>query len=95
MDISYPGFFDRSPNILAPLNCCNLICSCVRYVRKYLKFMEKHFFDHNLVDRGLEGTEMMQLLLPLIVILLSAFLQLMNIAKISIVPLGHQLSMKP
>jgi exonuclease III len=52
MDLSYPGFFDRSPTVLAPLSRRNLIYNCVGHVRKYLLYLEKYMSDHNLVDRA-------------------------------------------
>ena len=51
MDISYPGIFDRSPNILAPLSRRGFIYDCTRHVQKYLKFMDQYLKDHNLPTR--------------------------------------------
>ena len=52
MDLSYPGFFDRAPNVLVPLGRRNLIFDCTCHVQKYLLFMEIYLFDHNLTNRA-------------------------------------------
>ena len=52
MDVSYPGFFDRAPNVLAPPSRRNLIFDCPRHVRLYLGFMDQYMGDHNLIDRA-------------------------------------------
>ena len=52
MDMSYPGFFDRAPNILAAPSCRNLIYDCPRHVRRYLQYMDKYIKDHNLIERA-------------------------------------------
>ena len=52
MDVSYPGFFDCAPNILAPPNSRDLIYNCPGHIRKYLKFMQKYLKDHNLIERA-------------------------------------------
>jgi exonuclease III len=58
MDISYPGFFDRAPNVLAPLTRRHLIYNCVRHVRKYLEYMEKYLYDHNMIERASQMLEL-------------------------------------
>ena len=52
LDMSYPGFFDRSPNILSPPSRRNLIYNCPRQVRKYLEYMAKYIEDHKLLERA-------------------------------------------
>ena len=53
LDMSYPGFFDRAPNTLAPPSRRNLIYDCPRHVRNYLRYLDKYMKDHNLVDRAI------------------------------------------
>ena len=50
MDLSYPGFFDRAPNILAPPALRDLIYDCPSHIRKYLS-------DHNLPKRAAKMAE--------------------------------------
>ena len=51
MDISYPGIFERSPNILAPLSRRGFIYDCTHHVQKYLHFMADYLRDHDLPNK--------------------------------------------
>jgi exonuclease III len=51
VDFSYPGFFDRAPNMLAQLHTRDLIYDCPRHVRAYLLATATYFKDHNIEER--------------------------------------------
>ena len=57
MDLSYPGFFDRAPNTLAPPALRDLIYDCPGHIRKYLTFLKKYLSDHNLLERAAKMAE--------------------------------------
>jgi hypothetical protein len=52
LDLAYPGIFDRSPNILAPISRCNFQHDCPSHVHKYLLFMEDYIAQHSLSKRA-------------------------------------------
>jgi hypothetical protein len=53
LDITYPGLFDGSPNIMPPPTRRNMRHDCPKHIAKYLHYMSKYMEDHNLLDRAL------------------------------------------
>jgi exonuclease III len=51
VDFSYPGFFDRAPNVMAKLHTRGLIYDCPRHVRKYLESTAKYYREHKVEER--------------------------------------------
>ena len=52
LDLSYPGIFDRSPNILAPPACRHVIYNCPTHIQTYLQYMNKYSQEHSLLERA-------------------------------------------
>ena len=52
LDLSYPGIFDRSPNVLASPPCRHVLYNCPRHIQTYLQYVSKYSQEHSLLERA-------------------------------------------